>query len=80
MFFRRNTQRFTRWPTSTRDLQDLHHSKGHGLRVDLARRLGVEWRPVRNGIADLVGIPQPTLDAFSVRRAEIEEEMDRRGV
>ena len=50
------------------------------LRVELTRRLGVEWRPVRNGIADLVGIPQPVLDAFSIRRAEIEEEMDRRGV
>ena len=31
MFFGRNTQRFTRWPTSTVDLQELHHSKGHGL-------------------------------------------------
>jgi hypothetical protein len=29
MFFGRNTQRFTRWPTSTVDLQELHHSKGH---------------------------------------------------
>ena len=50
------------------------------LRDELTRRLGVEWGPVRNGIADLVGIPQPALDGFSTRRAEIEEEMTRRGV
>ncbi len=50
------------------------------LRVELARRLGVEWGPVRNGIADLVGFPQAVLDGFSTRRAEIEEEMARRGV
>ena len=31
------------------------------LRVELARRLGVEWGPVRNGIADLVGIPDTVL-------------------
>ena len=50
------------------------------LRVELTRRLGAEWGPVRNGIADLVGIPQAVLDGFSTRRAEIEEEMARRGV
>ena len=50
------------------------------LRDELTRRLGVEWGPVRNGIADLVGIPQPVLAGFSTRRAEIEEEMTRRGV
>ncbi len=50
------------------------------LRVELTRRLGVEWGPVRNGIADLVGIPDTVLRGFSTRRAEIEEEMARRGV
>lgn len=50
------------------------------LRIELTRRLGVEWGPARNGIADLVGIPQAVLDGFSTRRAEIEEEMARRGV
>jgi conjugative relaxase-like TrwC/TraI family protein len=50
------------------------------LRGELTRRLGVEWGPVRNGIADLVGIPEPVLRGFSTRRAEIEEEMARRGV
>ncbi len=50
------------------------------LRAELTRRLGVEWGPVRNGIADLVGIPQPALNGFSTRHAEIEEAMARRGV
>jgi hypothetical protein len=30
MIFGRITQRFTRWPTSPVDLQELHHSEGHG--------------------------------------------------
>ena len=38
------------------------------LRHELVRRLGVEWGPVHNGAADIVGIPQPVLRAFSRRR------------
>jgi conjugative relaxase-like TrwC/TraI family protein len=49
------------------------------LRVELTRRLGVEWTPVRRGIADIKGIPTKTLRAFSRRRAEIEAHMAKRG-
>src|SRR5688572_20989469 len=49
------------------------------LRVELTRRLGVEWGPVRRGIADIEGIPKKTLRAFSRRRAEIEAHMAERG-
>ena len=35
------------------------------LRAELTRRLGVEWGPVRNGIADLAAVPRPLLHAFS---------------
>jgi hypothetical protein len=42
------------------------------LRAELTRRLGVAWREVKNGIADVEGFPQPTLRAFSQRRIEIE--------
>ncbi len=35
------------------------------LRWELTRRLGVEWGPVRNGIADVAGIPKPVLREFS---------------
>jgi conjugative relaxase-like TrwC/TraI family protein len=49
------------------------------LRDELTRRLGVEWTPVRRGIADIAGIPKKTLRAFSRRRAEIEAHMAERG-
>lgn len=49
------------------------------LRARLTERLGVDWTPVRNGIADIEGVPKDVLRAFSRRRAEIEEELLRRG-
>ena len=49
------------------------------LRAELTRTLGLEWLPVRNGIADLVGVPKPVLRAFSRRRAEIQAALAERG-
>jgi conjugative relaxase-like TrwC/TraI family protein len=49
------------------------------LRAELTRELGFEWTPVRNGIADVAGVPPTVLRAFSRRRAEIEAELKRRG-
>ena len=49
------------------------------LRAELTRRIGVEWKPVRNGIADVRGIPQSVLHAFSRRRAEIDRALAARG-
>ena len=49
------------------------------LRQRLTRRLGVEWAPVRNGIADIDGVPANVLRSFSRRRAEVEDELRRRG-
>jgi conjugative relaxase-like TrwC/TraI family protein len=43
------------------------------LRHLLSVRLGVEWEPVRNGWAEISGVPQPVVRAFSKRRDEIEE-------
>jgi conjugative relaxase-like TrwC/TraI family protein len=43
------------------------------LRHLLTARLGVEWRPVVNGMADVAGVPQAVIDEFSQRRDEIEE-------
>ena len=48
-------------------------------RWELTRRLGVEWEPVRNGIADIAGIPRPVLREFSTRRREIEAHLDEHG-
>ncbi len=49
------------------------------LRAELTRELGLEWGPVRNGIADVAGVPAPVLRAFSRRRAEIDAELERHG-
>ena len=49
------------------------------LRAELTGRLGVEWGPVRNGCADLAGVPERVIAAFSQRRAEILAHMAARG-
>ena len=49
------------------------------LRAELTRQLGFEWTRVRNGIADVAGVPPAVLSAFSRRRVEIEAELTRRG-
>lgn len=54
----------------------LHEAQ---LRAELTRRLGVEWGPVRKGIAEIAGIPAATLRGFSRRRAQIEAKLDEWG-
>ncbi|MGD9734748.1 MAG: MobF family relaxase [Solirubrobacterales bacterium] len=49
------------------------------MRDALTRSLGVEWGPVRNGIAELDGVPTPVREHFSQRHAEIVEEALARG-
>ncbi len=49
------------------------------LRWELTQRLGVEWGPVRNGIADIAGFERPVLREFSTRRREIEAHLDEHG-
>ncbi len=49
------------------------------LREKLTERLGVQWGPVLNGHADLVGVPEAVLAAFSRRSEEIAERMAERG-
>ncbi|HET8814506.1 MAG TPA: MobF family relaxase [Solirubrobacterales bacterium] len=43
------------------------------LRDELTRRLGVRWREVRNGIAEIEGFDPDHLRAFSTRRQQILE-------
>ena len=43
------------------------------LRHELTRRLGVEWEPVRKGIADVKGFTEEQIRHFSTRRQEILE-------
>jgi conjugative relaxase-like TrwC/TraI family protein len=49
------------------------------LRHELTARLGLEWLPAENGIADLAGIDKEVLDHFSDRRREILEHLDEVG-
>lgn len=49
------------------------------LRDELTRRLGVSWGPVRNGIADIEGVPRPLVDLFSTRRRQILEHLEAHG-
>ena len=50
------------------------------LRGELSARLGVSWRPVRNGHADIDGIDPQVLRGFSRRRQEIEAVLAERGL
>ncbi|MDP9389442.1 MAG: relaxase domain-containing protein, partial [Actinomycetota bacterium] len=43
------------------------------LRHLLTNRLGIEWGPVIEGMADAAGVPQAVIDEFSQRRDEIED-------
>lgn len=49
------------------------------LRYELSQRLGVAWTEVRNGWADVEGVPEDLIRAFSQRRTEIIEHMAARG-
>jgi conjugative relaxase-like TrwC/TraI family protein len=49
------------------------------LRAELGRELGVRWREVHRGAAEIAGVPDGTLAAFSRRRREIEAHMSARG-
>ena len=42
------------------------------LRAELTNRLGVEWRPIVNGQAEIAGVPDELLAVFSKRSADID--------
>jgi hypothetical protein len=45
------------------------------LRAELTDRLGVGWGPIRNGIADIRGVPRRVITHFSQRRRQIVDHM-----
>lgn len=61
------------------------HAKAAGhlyeaeLRFRLTERLGVEWGPVKHGIADIADLPSELLGLFSKRRAQIEAQLTELG-
>ena len=50
------------------------------LRGELTQRLGVQWGPVRKGVAELTAIPLSLRRVFSTRRVAIEAELDKTGL
>ena len=63
----------------------FEHAKAAGhlyqahLRHVLSTRLGVEFGPVVNGCADVIGVPTRVIDTFSKRRAEIADMLSEAG-
>jgi conjugative relaxase-like TrwC/TraI family protein len=53
----------------------LYHAH---LRDELTHRLGVQWGPVHNGTADIIGVDRETIRHFSRRSEEIKAELARR--
>jgi conjugative relaxase-like TrwC/TraI family protein len=49
------------------------------LRHELTRSLGVEWRKPVQGMAEIAGIPEEVLRAFSTRRDQVVDYLERRG-
>ena len=49
------------------------------MRHELTNRLGVQWRPARNGIAEIDGAPASVLRHFSKRRSQIEDRLATKG-
>jgi conjugative relaxase-like TrwC/TraI family protein len=50
------------------------------LRGELTRRLGVTWNPVRNGQAEIAGVPTGLLRLFSKRRQQIVAQLELLGL
>lgn len=55
-----------------RTLSALYHAS---LRSELTRRLGVAWETPEHGIAEIAGIPKPTLEEFSRRSGDIDRRL-----
>jgi conjugative relaxase-like TrwC/TraI family protein len=49
------------------------------LRAELTRSLGVEWEEPRKGMAELRHVPRAVIREFSTRRAQVVEELLRKG-
>jgi len=56
-----------------RTLSGIYHAT---LRAELTSRLGVSWRPVENGIAEMAEVSDVVLVEFSSRTADIERRVD----
>ncbi|MEO1061937.1 MAG: MobF family relaxase [Actinomycetota bacterium] len=58
-----------------RTLSAVYHAT---LRSELTIRLGVEWRPVENGIAEMAHVDDDVLAEFSSRTVDVRQRLDRK--
>jgi conjugative relaxase-like TrwC/TraI family protein len=49
------------------------------LRFELTRSLGLEWREPEHGMAEIAGVPEAALRAFSQRRLQVLDYLEQRG-
>ncbi len=56
-----------------RTISAIYHA---ALRAELTARLGVEWGPVTNGIAEIAHVPPEVLEEFSARTADVQRRID----
>ena len=56
-----------------RTVSAIYHAT---LRSQLTARLGVEWEPIVNGIAEITHVPQAVLEEFSARTADVQRRID----
>jgi conjugative relaxase-like TrwC/TraI family protein len=49
------------------------------LRFELTQSLGVEWREPAQGMAEIPGVPEEALQAFSRRRGQVLDHLERQG-
>ena len=56
-----------------RTLSAIYHAT---LRAQLTANLGIEWRPVENGIAEMADVPDVVMEEFSARTADIARRVD----
>ncbi len=56
-----------------RTLSAIYHA---GLRAELTARLGVGWRDREHGIAEIAGIPDQVLQAFSARTEDVRRRLE----
>jgi conjugative relaxase-like TrwC/TraI family protein len=69
-----------RWSAlDARPMYSWAKTVGYLYESELTRRLGVAWSAPRHGIADIAGIPERVLRAFSRRRQQIEAHLERVG-
>jgi conjugative relaxase-like TrwC/TraI family protein len=62
--------------TLKRDQRTISALYAAGLRAELTSRLGVRWKPVENGLAEMAGAPKTVLAEFSQRTDQMKARRD----